>query len=398
MTNQQTDHQQADPPHRLEGTAKSDWALDPGVIFLNHGSFGARPHCVLEAQTAWRSRMEAEPLEFLDRQGPELLAHLKKVTGRFVGADPDDLAFVSNATEAVNAVLRSLDLGPGDEVLTTNHAYPGIRNTLIHITAQRGARLTQVPVPVPLAGPRQVVQAVEAAITAQSRLLVIDHITSFTALVFPVREIIAICRERGVEVLVDGAHAPGMIDLDIAGLDATYYAANLHKWTCAPISAAVLWVTPDNQSTIHPLIISNLYGEGFDREFQWQGTRDVTACLAAEEAIAFGDRIGWDRIRLHNHQMATWVQQMLCDRWNVEPISPRDGSMLGSMASIPLPQAICERFQNRDAIKSHLFREHRIEVPVTEWMGMFLIRPCCQIYNRPAEYESLADAISAMSC
>ena len=389
-------HETAAPPEPLGDDIRSQWALDEEIAFLNHGSFGARPRCVLEAQNRWRREMEADPADFLDRRGPELLEHLKDVTGRFLGARPDDFGFVSSASEAINAVLRSSHFGPGDELVTTNHAYPGIRHSLRYAADRSGATLIEVPVPLPVTSPDSIVGAIEEALTPRSRLVVIDHITSFSGLVFPVERIIEVCRRRNVEVLVDGAHAPGMVDLSIEELGATYYAANLHKWACAPISAAVLWVTSDKQADIHPLVISNFLGEGFQREFLWQGTRDVTSWLAVEDAIAYGAGLGWDRIRRHNHQMAVWVQQMLCDRWQVEPNSPRDGSMLGSMASITLPETVKRHFDDHRAIGAHLHSVHRIEVPVVEWNGRWLIRPCCQVYNRPEEYERLAEAISEL--
>ncbi|UCD75310.1 MAG: aminotransferase class V-fold PLP-dependent enzyme [Phycisphaerales bacterium] len=384
------------PPEPLGDDLRSQFALDQQVAFLNHGSFGARPHCVLQAQDRWRRQMEADPVEFLDRAGPLLLDHLKDVTGRFLGAEPGDFGFLTSATEAINAVLRSLDFGPGDELLTTDHAYPGIRNSLQYVARRSGATLVEVPVPLPLASHDTVVAAIEEALTPRTRLVLVDHITSFTALLFPLERIIDVCRKRGVEVLADGAHAPGMIDLSVERLAATYYAANLHKWVCAPISAAVLWVTSDNQQRIHPLVISNFLGEGFEREFLWQATRDVTSWLAAEEAIAFGERLGWEMIRRHNHEMAVWVQQMLCESWQAEPNSPLDGSMLGSMVSITLPEAVRRQFDDHRALGAHLYQAHRIEVPVTEWNGRWLIRPCCHIYNRPEEYLRLAETINEL--
>ncbi len=381
------------PPAGLGKDLLSLFALDPAIDFLNHGTFGAAPRAVLEAQTAWRQRLEGRPIELLDRRRAELLAPALEAVGRFVGAEPRNLGFVTNATGGANAVLRSLKLAPGDEIVTTNHVYNAIRQTMTYVAAQAGAKSIEVRVELPLRGPDGVFEPIAEAIGDRCRLVVIDHVTSPTAIRVPVERIIGLCADRGVDVLVDGAHAPGMLDLDVQDLGAAYYTGNLHKWVCAPKGAAFLWVRPDRQAGIHPNTISHFLGQGLAEEFAWQGTRDITAWLCAKDAIEFMGGFGWDRIRRHNHDLAVWVQAMLASRWGVEPISPLDGSMLGSMVTLPLPAAARRRHASTQALQARLYGEHRIEIPVIDWDGSWWIRASCQIYNVPQQYERLAQAV-----
>ncbi len=258
------------------------WTLDPAVAYLNHGSFGACPTAILEKQSELRARMEREPVDFLVRDAPRLLAEARGALGTFVGADPSDLAFVPNATAGINAVVRSLSFSPGDEILTTNHAYGACRKTLDYVASRTGARVVAADVPFPLGGEEDVVGPVLAAVTARTRLAVLDHVTSPTALVFPIERLVAELSARGVDTLVDGAHALGMVPLDLTRLGAAAYTANAHKWLCAPKSVAFLHVRRDRQRDIHPVSISHGYAGGearFRDEFDWTGTIDPTAAL-----------------------------------------------------------------------------------------------------------------------
>ncbi|MEE8154098.1 MAG: aminotransferase class V-fold PLP-dependent enzyme [Phycisphaerales bacterium] len=390
------------PPSTLQSAPKPIaeglgdlWTLDPAVTFLNHGSFGATPRAILEAQSAWRARFEARPIEMLDRRRGELLAETKHTVGTFVGAQAADFGFVTNATGGINAVLRSLRFEVGDEILTTNHVYHAIRQTIRYVAERAGARSIEVDIDLPIASPNDIMAPIEAALHDRTRLVVIDHITSTTAVLLPIDRIIDLCQQRGVDVLVDGAHAPGMIELDIESLGPAYYAANLHKWVCAPKGAALLWVRPDRQGSIHPNTISHFLNEGLAAEFAWQGTRDITAWLCAADAIEFMAGIGWPRIRTYNHELAVWVQAMLSERWAVQPSTPRDGSMLGSMATIALPDE-AKAAGTVEAFQARLYDEHRIEVPVLEWNQRWWVRPCCQIYNTAQDYERLAEAVVSL--
>ncbi|MHC4969076.1 MAG: aminotransferase class V-fold PLP-dependent enzyme [Planctomycetota bacterium] len=385
------------PPEALGADLRSLWELDPSVVFLNHGSFGATPRAVLEAQAGWRRRLEANPVEFMDRRGRAVIEEAKEVVGGFVGAGPGDFGFVTNATNGINAVLRSLKFAPGDELVTTNHVYNAIRQAMRYVARETGAKPIEVEIPLSLRSGDEIANAVAGALGDRTRLVVLDHITSPTAVVFPVERIGALCAERGIDLLIDGAHAPGMVDLEIERLGATYFAGNLHKWVCGPKGAAFLWVRPDKQPGIHPNTISHFLDEGLPAEFGWQGTRDITAWLGAADAIRFMDRtLGWDRIRRHNHELAVWVQALWCRRWGGEPATPLDGSMLGSMVTVPLPPQAPQRFEKPEALQARLFEAHRIEIPVIDWGGRWWIRASCQVYNTTDQYEQAADAVTEL--
>jgi isopenicillin-N epimerase len=256
----------------------------------------------------------------------------------------------------------------------------------------------QVEIPLPIRSDDDVVEPLSAALGDRTRLVVIDHVTSPTAVVFPVERIAGLCAERGIDVLVDGAHAPGMLDLNVERLGAAYFAGNLHKWVCGPKGAAFLWVRPDRQPGIHPNTISHFLDDGLPAEFGWQGTRDVTAWLCAPDAIDYMERtLGWDAIRRHNHELAVWVQSLLCGRWGVEPGTPPDGSRLGSMVTVALPPQAPQRFETAEALQARLFEKHRIEIPVIEWAGKWWIRASCQVYNTPDQYEFLADTVTELT-
>jgi len=382
------------PPAPLGPNLRAEWLLDPDVIFLNHGCFGACPRKVLEVQSRLREELERQPLLFLDRERKERIDSALAAVGQFVGARGEDMGFVTNATEGVHAVARSLRFENGDEIVTTSHRYDAIGNTLRHVAERAGARYLEVPIGLPFE-PGALVESIERVMSPRTRLVVVDHIVSISSLVLPVKEIIDLCNARGIETLIDGAHAPGMVDLDIEALGATYYTGNLHKWVCAPKGAGFLWVRPDRKDVIHPAIISNYHGQGFNAEFDWQGTRDITPWLSAPAAIDFFEQLGWDAVRAHNHALATWAQAMLCAAWNVAPISAADGSLIGSMATIPLPLQAGE-YADKFALMRAIYDGYRIEVPVVEVNGRRMSRVSCHVYNRPEEYERLGDAVRAL--
>lgn len=380
------------PPAPIAGF--SQWMLHDEVTFLNHGSFGAVPRAVMAAQDEWRRRIEAEPIELLGRRAPELVAEAKVPVGEFLRMAPADFGLVTNATEGVNAVLNSLSFKTGDELLTTNHVYNAVRMALRHTAMRHGATYRQIDLPTPVESASGVARRVLEGLSARTKLLVIDHITSPTALIFPVEEIIAGCAQRGVEVLVDGAHAPGMIELDVPKIGATYYAGNLHKWACAAKGCGFLWVAPQRAAEIHPCIVSHLYGQGLAEEFSWQGTRDISAWLALPAAMEFMGAIGWERIRAHNHALAVWAHRMLCERWKVSPMSPMDGSLFGATATIVLPGELAEMSeQEGKAMQQRVYDEDRVEVPFVCWQEKCHIRISCQMYNRPGDYVRLAEVM-----
>jgi isopenicillin-N epimerase len=384
------------------------WTLDPEITFLNHGSFGACPSPVLDAQRRVREQMEREPVRFLTREAPLLLGEAREALGQFIGASPEDLAFVPNATTGLNAVLRSLSLAAGDELLVTDHEYNASRNALEYVAAHHGAHVVVIPIPFPIAGVDRIIEAVLRGVTSKTRLALLDHVTSQTALVLPIRKLICELEARGIRVLVDGAHAPGMLDLDIDALAPSYYTGNCHKWICAPKGAGFLWVREDRREGVRPAVISHganapvARSERFRAEFDWMGTTDPSAALAVPDAIRFLGALlpgGWKEIRAHNHALVLEGRRLLADALKVELPCPDE--MIGSMAAVPLPAS--SRFPvaedahafELNPLHDALFREHRIEVPLLlDPAGKTrLVRVSAQLYNTRGDYESLAEAL-----
>jgi isopenicillin-N epimerase len=375
------------------------WSLDPAIAFLNHGSFGACPIAVLEQQQHYRQRMERQPLQFLGVDIEPLLDEARETLAAFVGADAADLVFVPNATTGVNAVLRSLTFQPEAELLTTSHEYNACRNALNYIAERQGLKVVVADIPFPLTSSSQILEAVIDKISSRTRLALLDHVTSQTGLVFPMVELIQEFNQRGIETLIDGAHAPGMIPLNLRELNATYYTGNCHKWLCSPKGAAFLYVQRDRQPDIRPLTIS--HGANADRpnrsrfhlEFDWMGTDDPTAYLCVPAAIEFMDSLlpgGWADVMATNRTMAIAARETLCSALNVSPPCPPD--MLGSLAVVPLPDGDWQLLHNA------LLEKYQIEVPIIPW-GHSLgrqIRISAQIYNDPAQYEYLAIALSEL--
>jgi isopenicillin-N epimerase len=375
------------------------WTLDPAVAYLNHGSFGACPKAILEKQSELRARMEREPVDFLVREAPALQAAARGDLGLFVGADPDDLAFVPNATAGINAVVRSLAFEPGDEILTTDHAYGACKKTLDYVAARTGARVVAAAVPFPLRDAEEVVSAVLAAVTPRTRLAVLDHVTSPTALVFPIERLVDRLDARGVDTLVDGAHALGMLPLDLTRLGAAYYTANAHKWLCAPKSAAFLHVRKDRQNGVHPVSISHGYADGAPRfrdEFDWTGTMDPTPALTIPECIRYLGGLlagGWPALMAANRALALRARAILCEALGVQPAAP--DSMIGSMASVilpPLPPRSPAALLDREKLADWM-RARGVEPWLYWWppaAGGKLVRVSAQLYNREEEYVRLA--------
>lgn len=384
------------------------WALKPGTVFLNHGSFGACPLPVLALQSELRQAMEAEPVQFLWRRYEERLEPARAALAAFLGAKPQDLVFVTNTTTGVNAVLRSLDLRPGDALLTTNLDYNACRNVLIEVVRRAGAELVVARLPFPLRSEDEIVAAVLAAVTPRTRLAMLDHVTSDTALVLPIARLIRELTARGIETLVDGAHAPGMVPLNLAELRPTYYTGNLHKWVCAPKGAAFLWACAERQGLLHPTVISHGHNRPrpgyppYQDRFDWPGTFDPTAWLCVGEAIRWMGSLlpgGWPALRARNHALAVTAQTLLCDRWSVAPPCPP--KLLGAMATVPLPARLQLRPRSGriDADQLELYDAYGIEVPFNRCgePPVRFLRVSAQIYNSLAEYEYLAEAVQALA-
>lgn len=385
----------------------SHWDLDPEVVFLNHGSFGACPRVVMARQQELRARMEAQPLAFLYRDLEGLLDEARKPLARLIGCDADDLAFVPNATTGVNAVLRSLSFAPGDELLVTNHEYNACRNALDFVAQRSGAEVVVAEVPFPIDAPETVVERVLERVTERTRLFLIDHVTSPTGVVNPVEALVTALRDRGVDTLVDGAHAPGMLPLDLDALGAAYYTGNCHKWLCTPKGSALLHVRRDRQAAIRPLTISHgANSERRDRsrfrlEFDFCGTDDYTPFLCVPAAMEFLEGLmsgGLAELQRHNHELALAGRRLLCEALGVAPPVPE--AMIGSLASVPLPwtDEPLESPEALDPIQVALWEQHRIEVPVMRWpaLGSRLLRISPQAYNDIQQYAYLADALKTI--
>lgn len=351
--------------------------------------------------------MEAEPVQFLWRHYDERLDSARAELARFVGALPRDIVFLTNATSGVNAVLRSLKLRRGDELLTTSHDYNACRNVLVEATRRAGAKLVVAHIPFPLRGADEVVEAILTVVTPRTRLAMIDHVTSDSALVFPLSRIVRELEARGVDTLVDGAHAPGMLPLDLTRLRPAYYTGNLHKWVCAPKGAAFLSAREDRQAELQPAVISHGNNRprpghnAFQDRFDWAGTIDPTPWFCVGEAIRWLDRLlpgGWRALRACNHELAVRARRLLCERLEVEPPCPEN--MLGSIAAIPLP----ERFQGVprsgkiDPEQLRLYDEFGIEVPFSRIGNpeRRFFRISTHIYNTLAECEYLAEALQTL--
>ncbi|MBD2347253.1 aminotransferase class V-fold PLP-dependent enzyme [Anabaena subtropica] len=380
------------------------WLLDKAVVFLNHGSYGACPKPVLLVQEKLRSQMEKEPLRFFGREWEPLSDNARAELATFVNADIEDLVFVPNATTGVNSVLRSLHFAPDDEILTTNHEYNACRNVLDFVADRSGARVVVAKVPFPLESPQQVFTAIIEHVSAKTRLALLDHVTSQTALIFPIQELVQELQARGIDTLIDGAHAPGMIPLNLREIGATYYTGNCHKWLCAPKGAAFLYVCQERQLEIRPLTISHGANSlrtdktRFRLEFDWTGTDDPTAYICVPEAIAFMGSLlsgGWTELMQRNHSLVLAARQLLCEAWGVEPPCPEE--MIGTMAVIPAPTTL----EGRDFLSVHdeLFDKFGIQVQVVPWCESprLLIRISAQIYNRLEQYKYLAKALKELS-
>lgn len=379
--------------------AAAAWRLDPSVTFLNHGSFGACPGPVLDAQSAWRDRMEADPVAFLERDIDGLLAAARSSVASFLHADPDGLAFVPNATWGIGAVLSSIDWRPGDQVVTTDHAYPAVLNALGRLCERADATLRVAAVPLPLQDPQHVVDAIVSHITDATRLVVADHITSPTAAIFPAQSIVEACRSRGVEVLIDAAHGPGMVDVDVDALGADYWCGNLHKWVCAPKGAAAVWVAPRHRDRVRPPVISHEHLRTFHAAFEWTGTHDPTAVLSAPAAIRFFDAIGWDAVRAHNNDLAEHGRAIVAAVAGIGAVGAGRivaPAMQAAMSVVPLPGGVAATRDRALALSRRIFDDAKIEVPVSAWNGRGLIRLSAMLYNRPADYERLAGTLKSL--
>lgn len=371
----------------LGAAIRHEWRLDPEALIVNHGSFGATPLVVQAAQDEWRRRLEAEPTRFMSQALPGLLRGAAAELGRFLGVDGQDIGFVTNATTGCNAVLRSLRFQPGDEILALSHVYGAVGKTIAFVASRTGAVARRATLPFPRPDDEAILANVAAALTPHTRLAVIDHITSSSAVILPLARIVALCHAAGVPVLVDGAHAPGQLELDLAELGADWYTGNCHKWLSAPKGCAFLYARRDRQADLHPAVISHGYGDGFTAEFDWTGTLDPSAWLSVGAALAFHDRLGGPALMARNRELAFAAGNLLAARFGTE--TGTGNAPGGAMAMVRLPGAAPA---GAAALRERLFAAGT-DVPLHAHGDALWLRLSAYAYNELDDYARLGEII-----
>lgn len=378
------------------------WGFSKDIIMLNHGSFGASPSAVLEKQNSYRKQMEHIPSHYFIREFQPLFAKARQRLAEFIGAPADDIAFVPNATAGVNGVLRSFDFKPGDEILATDFIYPACRNTLSYLAERFGVKINIVSIPFPVLSPDRILETIITAVTPKTRIALIEHISSSTAIIFPIKEIVAGLAKKGIETLVDGAHAPGMLDLNIADIAPAFYTGNCHKWICSPKGAAFLYVRKDFQNQIVPLSISNDFYDlndagspraGFRAAFDWTGTQDFTPYLCVPDSIDFIGSLtpgGWNEIRKRNNSLIQEAKKILAPVFGTG-VSCADCT--GSMLSIPINRDFGQ-FTGVHPLAEKLFHKYNIEAIIPRLPDRrYAVRLSAHLYNEISHYEALSDAL-----
>jgi isopenicillin-N epimerase len=386
----------AELPEPDSGRMRDLFMLRPDVVYLNHGAYGACPRPVFETYQQWQRELERQPVEFLGRRARERLAAARAALGEYVGAAADDVVYVSNATTAMNIVARSLPLRPGDEVVGTDHEYGAMERTWRFVCERRGARYVPAPVAVPVTSPDRIIDDIWARVTDRTRVVFLSHITSSTALIFPVEAVCRRAREAGIVTVVDGAHAAGQIDIDLERLGVDFYAANCHKWMCAPKGAGFLYARREVQPLLAPLVVSWGWQSAqpgpsrFIDEQEWQGTRDLAAFLSVPDAIAFLRAHLTEEVRAACHALARRARDAITAMTGLPALSPDGPAWFAQMVSVPVP---CSDPQD---VRRRLFEELRIEVLVVSWNGRALLRLSAQAYNTQGDIAALVDATRAL--
>jgi isopenicillin-N epimerase len=377
---------------------KEYFLLDPNVIFLNHGSYGAAPKPVFEAYQNWQLRLERQPVLFLGRELPELMRASRVVLGKYLNADADDLVYIPNATHGINIVARSLDLKPGDEILTTDHEYGACDYTWEFICQKTGALYIHQAIRLPVHSEEEIVEGFWQGVTPRTKVIYLSHITSSTALRFPVETICRRARERGILTVIDAAHSPGQIPVDLQGLGADIVFGNCHKWMLAPKGAAFLYVRRAAQDLIEPLVVSwgthptpdIETGSRFIDILQWTGTKDPTAALTVPTAIQFMQDHAWEEVRCQCHGLLRQAMERICDLTGLPPLYPLESDFYSQMGIAPLPTS------DLAVLKSRLYDEYRIEVPLVQWQDRQFIRISIQGYNTQQDVDALMQALEIL--
>jgi isopenicillin-N epimerase len=373
---------------------RQDFLLDPEVAFLNHGSFGACPRPVFERYQAWQRELELQPVEFLGRRQRQLLAEARQALASYLNAQADEVVYVPNVTTALNIVAQSLPLQPGDEILTTDHEYGAIERTWTLVIERRGAKLVTQKLPAPLGDPDQVVDAVWSGVTDKTRVLFLSHITSPTAIRLPIEPLIHRAKAAGIWTVIDGAHAPGQIDLDLTGMQVDFYGGNCHKWLSSPKGAGFLFARPEVQHLIEPLIVSwgwrprDPWSTPFVDTIQRQATHDISAYLSVPDAIDYQRQHDWPSVRDECHELVRLARLSMAEMTGVAPLVPDDERWFAQMATLPLPPGT-----DVEELKRRLYDEHRVEIPAGHWGELPRLRISVQGYNTRADVERLLDAV-----
>lgn len=377
----------------MSQTLRNLFLLDPAITFLNHGSFGACPQPVFEAYQRWQRELEYQPVEFLGRRFNDLMREARSTLADFVGVDADEITYVTNATVGLNTVARSLELRPGDEVLSTDHEYGALDRTWCFLCEKAGAKYLRQPINVPITNADEVIEAVWAGVTDRTRVLFISHITSPTGIIFPVQELIRRARERNILTVIDGAHAVGQIDLDLHALGADFYSSNCHKWLMSAKGSAFLYARRGVQHLVEPLVVSwgwqseHPSTSRFIDEQEWQGTRDIAAYLSVPTAIQFFHDHDWPRVRQQCHELVRAAREQAQALTGLPPLTPDDPAWFSQLSALPLPPC------DLDALKRRLYDEYRIEIPVIRWNDRHCVRISVQGYNTQADVDTLIAAL-----
>ncbi len=367
--------------------------LNPEIIFLNHGSFGASPKPVFDEYQRWQRELERQPVEFLGRRFNVLMREARSTLADFIGADADEVTYVTNATVGLNTVARSLDLRPGDEVLSTDHEYGALDRTWRFLCEKQGAKYVRQPIPVPIKTADDVIEAVWAGVTDRTRVLFISHITSPSAIILPVKELIDRAHNRGIIAIIDGAHAVGQIDLNLRELGADFYSSNCHKWLMSPKGSAFLYARRDVQHLVEPLVVSwgwqseRPSASRFIDEQEWQGTRDIAAYLSVPAAIQFFRDHDWPQVRQQCHELVRQAREQAGALTGLAPLTPDDTAWFSQMSALPLPPC------DLDALKRRLYDEYFVEIPVIRWNDRYFVRISIQGYNTASDVKALITAL-----
>ncbi len=369
------------------------WDLDKNITFLNNGSFGSTPKIISEAANDWQKRIETEPVNFFMEEYSGILRNTARKLGEFVGTSGDNIVFVDNASTGINTVLKSLlpEIKPNDEILTTNHVYPGVRNTLKYISKISGCRIIEAYTPFPLKDKDELVNSLKKYINKNTYLVLLDHVVFSTGTIFPLKETIEFIKSNNILTFIDGAHAPGMLKLNIDDIGADWYTGNCHKWLYTPKGCAMLWSAPERQSMITPLTTSLFHGEGYTREFDWQGTKNPIPFLSLSNAIDFHNSFGKDKIQDYIYKLAIKSREVIAKELNLEIPCPND--MIGGLVTLELSLSQNHNDLNTIELRSLFYNEYQIEIPFMEFDNKKWFRYSCQIYNDMDDYINLIEAI-----